>query len=216
MNVLVIGANGKTGLRVIKQLKDTDHKSVALVRKEEQISELKELGADQVILGNLEDDFSHAFEDIDVVIFTAGSGGSTGYDKTLTIDLHGAMKAVDYAKDIGVKQFLQVSATDSPVPGAGSEGIKPYAVAKHASDFYIQKSGLNYTIVQPGPLLDDEGTGKISLSFEVEKHPHEYKIPRDDVATILVETIDNPHLKNKVLVVESGDVDIKEALKLNN
>jgi hypothetical protein len=82
--------------------------------------------------------------------------------------------------------------------------------------FIFKNQGLNYTIVQPDPLLDDEGTGKISLSFEVDKHPHEYKIPRDDVATILVESIDDPHVKNKVLVVESGDVDIKEALKLNN
>lgn len=179
------------------------------------VTELEEIGADQVILGNLEDDFSHAFENIDVVIFTAGSGGSTGYDKTLNIDSYGAIKAVNYAKDAGVKQFLQVSATDSPDPEDGGDGIKPYAVAKHVSDYYIQNSGLYYTIVQPGPLLNDVGTGKIALNFEVDKHPHEYKIPRDDVATILLESIDNPHVKNKVLVVESGDVDIKEALKLN-
>lgn len=212
MNVLVIGANGKVGRRVIKQLKETEHISYAMVRKEEQIQDLKDLGADQVILGDLEEDFSHVFKDIDVVIFTAGSGGSTGYDKTLNIDLYGAIKAVNYAKESGVEQFIQVSATDSPNPEAGGEGIKPYAVAKHASDYYIQNSGLNYTIVQPGPLLDDEGTGKIAMTYEVKKHPHEYKIPRDDVATVLVESIGNDAVKNKVLVIESGNVDIKEAL----
>lgn len=171
MNVLVIGANGKVGRRVIKQLKETEHISYAMVRKEEQIQDLKDLGADQVILGDLEENFSHAFKDIDVVIFTAGSGGSTGYDKTLNIDLYGAIKAVNYAKESGVEQFIQVSATDSPNPEAGGEGIKPYAVAKHASDYYIQNSGLNYTIVQPGPLLDDEGTGKIAMTYESEKTP---------------------------------------------
>lgn len=212
MNVLVIGANGKVGRRVIKQLKETEHISYAMVRKEEQIQDLKDLGADQVILGDLEEDFSHVFKDIDVVIFTAGSGGSTGYDKTLNIDLYGAIKAVNYAKESGVEQFIQVSATDSPNPEAGGEGIKPYAVAKHASDYYIQNSGLNYTIVQPGPLLDDEGTGKIAMTYEVKKHPHEYKIPRDDVATVLVESIGNDAVKNKVLVIESGNVNIKEVL----
>jgi len=212
MNVLVIGANGNIGRRVITQLNDTEHSSVALVRKEEQVSDLEELGGDKVILGNLEEDFSHAYEDIDVVIFTAGSGGSTDYDKTLNIDLYGAVKAVNYAEDAGVKQYLQVSATDSPDPEAAGGGIKPYAVSKHMSDFYIRQSSLNYTIVQPGPLSDDEGTGKISLSDEITKHPHDYKIMRDDVATILIESIGNDNVQNKTLVVENGDEDIKNAL----
>lgn len=92
MNVLVIGSNGAVGRKVISQLKDTDHSSVALVRKEEQVNELKDLGADKVVVQDLEDDFSNAFEGVDSVIFTAGSGGSTGADKTLLVDLLGAKK----------------------------------------------------------------------------------------------------------------------------
>jgi len=76
-------------------------------------------------------------------------------EKTLNIDLYGPEKAVNCAEDSDVKQYLQVSATDSLYPEAAGVGIKPYAVSKHMSDFYIQQSSLNYTIVQPGPLSDE-------------------------------------------------------------
>lgn len=45
--------------------------------------------------------------------------------------------------------------------------MRPYAVAKHFSDLYIENSGLNYTIVHPGPLQDDEGTGKIEAELKL-------------------------------------------------
>ena len=66
MSVLVIGSNGAVGRKVISQLKDTEHSSVALVRKEEQVSDLKELGADKVVVQDLEEDFSSAFEGVDL------------------------------------------------------------------------------------------------------------------------------------------------------
>lgn len=113
MNVLVIGANGQVGKEIIIQLKQTAHQATALVRKKEQVEELKSLGANDVVLGDLEEDFSHAFKNIDTVIFAAGSGGSTGADKTLLIDLWGTKKAVDYAKSSGVTHFIQLSAADS-------------------------------------------------------------------------------------------------------
>lgn len=211
VNVLVIGANGNVGRRVIQQLQETDHTSVALVRKEEQVSTLKELGADKVVLGNLEEDFSHAFENIDTVIFTAGSGGSTGYDKTLTIDLYGVVKAVNYAEEANVKNHLQVSSTNSPNPEAGFDHMKAYAVAKSMADFYIRQSSLNHTIIQPGPLSDDKGLGKINVSDEVNKHPSEYTIARDDLATVLITAIENDKMENKTFVIESGNIEIEDA-----
>ena len=137
MSVLVIGSNGAVGRKVISQLKDTEHSSVALVRKEEQVSDLKELGADKVVVHDLEEDFSSAFEGVDSVIFTAGSGGSTGADKTLLVDLWGAKKAVDYATKHQVKKFVHLSATDSVEPDKETDVMKPYAVAKHFSDLYL-------------------------------------------------------------------------------
>lgn len=214
MNVLVIGANGLVGKQVIQQLKNTDHTSVALVRNENQASDLMDLGANKVVIGDLEGDISVAFQDVEVVIFAAGSGGKTGADKTILVDLWGSVKAVDIAEKSGIKHFIQVSATNSSDPDAEVEEFRPYAVAKHLSDRYIKQSNLNYTIVQPGPLLNEEATGKIKLSFSLEEHPNNYQIPRKDVASVLIQAIDNEGLKNKSIFIKSGDTDINEALKL--
>lgn len=62
MNVLVIGANGQVGQHVIDQLKDRNHKTTAMVRKQEQVDKMKQLGADEVIVADLEGDFSKAFQ----------------------------------------------------------------------------------------------------------------------------------------------------------
>lgn len=213
MNVLVVGANGAVGRKVVAQLKDTEHKSVALVRKDEQVSELESVGADKVVVADLEGDISNAFDDVDAVIFAAGSGGSTGADKTLLVDLWGSKKVVDAASKNGVKKLVQLSATDSPDPDNESDVMRPYAVAKHMSDYYIEQSDLNYTIVRPGPLQNDEGTGKIDASFSIEGDPNGYTIPRDDVATTLINALDITQLDKQVVYIQSGDTTIREALE---
>lgn len=213
MNVLVVGANGAVGRKVIAQLKDTEHSSVALVRKEAQVSELENTGADKVVVADLEGDISNAFDNVDAVIFAAGSGGSTGADKTLLVDLWGSKKVVDAASENGVKKLVQLSATDSPDPDNESDVMRPYAVAKHMSDYYIEQSDLNYTIVRPGPLQDDEGTGKIDASFSIEGDPNGYTIPRDDVATTLINALDITQLDKQVVYIQSGDTTIREALE---
>ncbi len=213
MNVLVVGANGAVGRKVVAQLKDTEHKSVALVRKDEQVSELESVGADKVVVADLEGDISNAFDDVDAVIFAAGSGGSTGSDKTLLVDLWGSKKVVDAASKNGVKKLVQLSATDSPDPDNESDVMRPYAVAKHMSDYYIEQSDLNYTIVRPGPLQNDEGTGKIDASFSIEGDPNGYTIPRDDVATTLINALDITQLDKQVVYIQSGDTTIREVLE---
>ncbi|MDW4525464.1 SDR family oxidoreductase [Rossellomorea marisflavi] len=213
MNVLVIGANGQVGKEIIKKLKDTTHVSTALVRKEEQVNELETLGADHVVLGDLEEDFSHAFKGIDSVIFAAGSGGSTGPDKTLLIDLWGAKKAVDYATEVGVKHFVQLSAADSLDVDEESDKMKPYAVAKYMSDYYIEQSGLNYTIVRPGPMNNENATGNIELHQTSRKdHFNDYLITREDVAHVLVNSLGKENLLEKSFYIKQGDSSIENAL----
>ncbi|WP_436854260.1 SDR family oxidoreductase [Staphylococcus caeli] len=212
MNILVIGANGNTGKKVIQKLNETEHTSVAMVRREEQINELKALGADKIVLGDLEKDFSHAFKRIDGVIFAAGSGGATGADKTMLVDLWGAKKAVDYAEQSKVKRFIHLTATDSLDPDSETENMKPYAVAKNLSDYYIKNSTLAYTLIHPGPLNNDIGTGKIDATVELNNHPNSYTIAREDVATTLVQALDINSLQRASIFIQSGDHDIKDAL----
>src|SRR5690625_2286539 len=108
MKVLVVGANGQIGHQVVEKLKDKGHDPVAMVRKEEQKEKFEEKGIG-TILGDLQEDFSHAFEGVDTVVFAAGSGGDTGADMTIIIDQEGAIESMENAKEAGVDHFIIVS-----------------------------------------------------------------------------------------------------------
>lgn len=213
MNVLVIGANGQVGQKIVKTLADSQHEATAMVRKEEQVENLKELGASRVVLGNLEEDFSDAYEGVDAVIFAAGSGGSTGADKTLTIDLWGAVKAAKYAEEKGVKRFVQLSSIGSGNPDAGGEEMKPYLVAKRTADDLLRNTSLDYTIVRPGALANEDPVGKIEIAEDGFSSMEGRSITRADVATLLVDVLSRSNTYHKTFEVLQGDTVIEDALK---
>ncbi|AGX04485.1 MULTISPECIES: SDR family oxidoreductase [Bacillus] len=212
MKILIVGANGQIGRHLIEKLAETEHKSVAMVRKEEQESELRELGADEVVIGDLEKDFSHAFEGVDSVIFTAGSGGHTGADKTILIDLWGAIKTIDQAKEHNISRFLLVSSMNADTPDTGIESMKHYFVAKKLADDHLRSSGLDYTIVRPGGLLNEPATGKILLEEKIKEFSSR-EITREDVAAVLAEAVDLENTYKKTFEILNGETPIKEALK---
>ncbi|GEM04866.1 oxidoreductase [Halolactibacillus miurensis] len=214
MKVLVVGANGQVGQHVVDHLHDAPGVSVrAMVRKEDQQKALLQRGIDAVCV-DLEDDIpsiKRVYQDIDAVIFAAGSGPNTGADKTMTIDLDGAVKTIEAAKQAGVKRYVMVSSFDTTRDAIQSapEGFKPYVVAKHFADDWLRRSGLDYTIVHPGRLTNDQGTGEVHIKETVDAG----EVPREDIATILVETVQNDHLIGREFQVIGGKTPIKEALK---
>lgn len=205
MKVLVIGANGQVGRHIVKELADSQHDTIAMVRKEEQVNHLKELGASKVVLADLEKDFSEAFDEAEAVIFAAGSGGSTGPDKTLTIDLWGSAKAAKYAEKKGVQRFVQLSSMGTDDPDSGGEEMKPYLVAKRAADEILKATNLDYTIVRPGALSDEDKTGSIEVSSAGFTSMEGRSIPRADVANILVNVLDRPNTYHKTFEVLQGN-----------
>lgn len=213
MKVLVIGANGQVGRHIIKELADSNHEAVAMVRKEEQVDHLKELGASKVVLADLEKDFSDAFDGVDSVIFAAGSGPHTGPDKTLTIDLWGSVKAARYAEEKGVKRFVQLGSMGSDNPEIGGEQMKPYLVAKRTADDLLKTTNLDYTIVRPGALTDEGKTGKVEVSADGFSSMEGRSIPRADVAQVLVEVLERPNTHHKIFEVLNGDKETAEELK---
>lgn len=166
MNVLVIGANGQIGKFVVEQLaQEGKHKVTAMIRKPEQADALKELGAD-VVIGDLEgsvEDLAEAMKDHNAIVFTAGSGGSTGQDKTLLIDLDGAVKTMEAAEQQGISRYILVSAYGADQREKWSESIKPYYVAKHYADRALFASDLNYTIIRPGGLKNELAQARSQL-----------------------------------------------------
>ena len=213
MNVLVIGANGQIGKHLVRLLQDSDEHTVkAMVRKEEQVEAMKENGI-EAVLANLEgsvDEITEAATGADAVVFTAGSGGSTGADKTLLIDLDGAVKSMEAAEKAGVDRFVIVSAYQAHNRDSWADSpIKPYMVAKHFADKALEASSLNYTIVRPGGLLNDPATNKIEIAENIESG----SIPREDVAKVIVASLTEESTYRKGFDLMSGDTPISEAVK---
>lgn len=214
MSILLIGANGGVGSRLVQQLKSDNIDFTAGVRKEEQVKELKDQDVDATLV-DVEKatvkDLTQLFNNYDKVIFSVGSGGSTGDDKTIIVDLDGAVKTIEASKEADIKHYVMVSTYDSRRETFDSAGdLKPYTIAKHYSDDYLRNSGLNYTIVHPGRLTDDEGTGKIEADLYFDKRA---SIPRDDVATVLKEVVTSDEFANQEFQILSGDKEIKDALQ---
>ncbi|WP_369921809.1 SDR family oxidoreductase [Marinomonas polaris] len=206
---LIIGASGQVGQLITKTLVETEEDVRALVRDKSKLDDLKDSDL-EIVEADLEGDFSQAFDGIDNVIFAAGSGGSTGADKTLLIDLWAAKKAVDYAKEANVKQFIMVSSIGANDPEAIESDIKPYLVAKHMADQYLMASGVPFTIVRPGPLTNDEGQGKITI-----KRPNsreEMAIPRADVAKSVLFILSKDDLNGKIFELFGGTYDVDNVL----
>ncbi|MDP5045124.1 MAG: SDR family oxidoreductase, partial [Leeuwenhoekiella sp.] len=143
-NILVAGANGTTGKQIISYLKESQYYNpVAMVRKEEQQEQFKIQNVDTV-LGDLEKDLSHVVEGIDKVIFAAGSGGSTGPEKTTAVDQEGAKSLIDVSKKAGIKKFVMLSSINADKPETGGE-LEHYLEAKQNADNHLKNSGLLYS-----------------------------------------------------------------------
>lgn len=211
MKVGVIGANGQIGQHVVKYLQQSDiHSVTAVVRKEEQAEKLITNDI-QAIVADLEgsvEDLAKALAGVDAIIFIAGSGGHTGPDKTLLIDLDGAVKTMEAAKQVGVDRYIMVSAFDADKRQNWNEGMRPYYVAKHYADRMLESSGLNYTIVRPGGLVNEKAIRKITVGPEAKPST----ITREDVAHTLIASLENKNTYHRAFNLVNGEHSIETAL----
>lgn len=212
MKVLVVGSNGQIGQKLITLLNENiEHTVRAMVRKKEQAELLENLGIETVI-ADLEgpvDSIVKAAQGCDAIIFAAGSGGKTGDDKTLLIDLDGAGKTIEAAEQARINRFIMVSAIQANNRENWHDGILPYYAAKHYADRVLESSNLNYTIIRPGILLNETGTGKVLAAANI-KHG---SIPREDVARVIIATLNEKNTFRKAFDLISGDRSIAEALR---
>lgn len=206
--ILIAGATGSTGKRIIEILNNSQSfEPVAMIRKEEQKTIFDDMEV-KWVLGDLEGDVSEAVKGVDKIIFAAGSGGSTGPEKTTAVDQEGAIKLIDAAKKAKVKKFIMLSSMGADDPSAHKD-LQHYLEAKAAADEHLRKSKLKYTILRPGRLTDDMGLGKVNLA---EKLDELGEISRDDVAFLLIMSLADPLLPNMTAEAIEGKEPIKSAM----
>jgi uncharacterized protein YbjT (DUF2867 family) len=211
MDVLVAGGHGKIALRLLALLAAEGHRARGLIRDPGQAADLEALGA-VAVLGDLEADASLAeyVQGADVLVFAAGAGPGSGPARKRTVDLGGAVKLVDAAVAVGVHRYVMISSIGADRPHAASGGMRPYLEAKAEADQYLMASGLDYTIVRPGSLTDDPGTGRVRVSTELGGRG---EVPRDDVAAVIAEVLDAPNTVGVTFELFSGDLLVAEAVR---
>jgi uncharacterized protein YbjT (DUF2867 family) len=208
MKVLIVGANGKVGTLLSgKFWGANDFSPVALIRDSRQQTKFTGIGV-PAITGDLESGVSEFLPGLDAVIFTAGSGSKTGPDKTTDVDQNAAIRLMDDCEKQSVRRFIMVSAIGAD-PNSESDRIQHYLRAKGVADARLRSSQLDYTILAPGTLIDEKGTGRIQAS---EKLPHHGFLPREDLATAILETLRNHLTIGKTIQLVSGSEKIKAAL----
>ena len=198
MKILVAGATGKTGLRLVNELKTRGHDPVALVRES---SDTSKLTSDvELRQGDLADLKDNVCEGCDAVIFAAGSGGDTGPDMTDKIDRDGAKRLIDLATRSKVSRFVMLSTVGAGNPDPDSK-LAHYLQAKHDADEHLKSSGLDYAIVRPVSLTEADGSRDIRLGDDVDTGA---TAARGDVAFVLANAVEDDDWSGKALLMQSA------------
>ncbi|CAB4253284.1 similar to Saccharomyces cerevisiae YMR090W Putative protein of unknown function with similarity to DTDP-glucose 4,6-dehydratases [Maudiozyma barnettii] len=223
LKVAIVGASGKVGSFLVQLLKnDPTHFAtpLALVRTAEQVKHWKsEVGIDAKLTSVETDDvdtIANAINGVDAVVFAAGAGGK-GVERIFTVDLDGCLKVAEACEKVGTKRFVLVSAimAENRKFWWDLQGLREYYIAKRSADREIRCTKLDYTIVQPGWLTNDDSTGKYVPADKAESVFSDHReIARKDVALFIKEALLHPKETNrKTIPLLNGDVPVQEFVK---
>jgi uncharacterized protein YbjT (DUF2867 family) len=186
MNLVVLGATGRTGRLVVEQALAAGHAVTALVRSPEKLT-LRNPNL-RVVMGDATDTsaLSRAMQGADALISTLGGGGSVIADSTHAI--------VAAAHEAGVSRVVilsswlverdRMSAVTRLLTGIAMSSL---VKDKSAGERELRQSGLAWTIVYPSTLTDGPTSGSVAVLPEGAKRRISERISRSDVATWMVE-----------------------------
>lgn len=210
MRIVIAGAHGQIGLRLVRLLAGRGEQVVGLIRNPDHADEIAAAGGEPVVcdlerasVGEVADAAGAA----DVAVFAAGAGSGSGAQRKLTMDRDGAIKLLR-ATDAGGARYLVVSSVGAESPPDGDDVFAVYLRAKAEADAAVMASDRAWVIVRPGPLSNDPGTGQVRIETE----PFRDEVTRDDVAALLAALIAEPRADGRILYVSGGDVPIEQAL----
>jgi uncharacterized protein YbjT (DUF2867 family) len=212
MRTVIAGGHGKVGLRLGALLAQRGDHPVGLVRAAEQGADLEAAGVEPLVLDLVAatpQQLAEALQGADAVVFSAGAGGRGGPEATNAVDGEAAVRLVDAASAAGVRRFVLVSVFMDAGRGAQvSDTFENYMRVKRASDVHLAASGLDWTILRPGTLTDDPGTGTVNLGPALAYGD----VPRDDVAAVLAELLHAPGTVHRVLELTEGGTPVADAV----
>ncbi|THJ66760.1 SDR family oxidoreductase [Arthrobacter echini] len=211
--IAIIGGHGKVALHLTRILTGQDHQVSSIFRNPDHSDDVEQAGATPVVADLAElsvEQMADVLRGHDAVVWSAGSGGGSP-EATYAVDRDAAIRSMDAAKQAAVGRYVMVSylgaGKDHGVPE--DNDFFPYAESKAAADEHLRNSELAWTILGPGALTTDPGTGKI----EVSSKPENDSVPREDVARVAAVVLANLGTVDKTIEFTSGDTAIDEAIE---
>ena len=216
MRLVIAGAHGQIARRLGRLLSTRGDTVVGLIRNPDHAADLRSDGVEPAVL-DLEsatvDELADLARGADAVVFAAGAGPGSGEARKHTVDHGAAVLLADAAEKAGVRRYVLVSSMGVEQARAGTpQGVDPvmavYLQAKlRAEDDVLPREALATTILRPGGLTDDPGTGRVTLGHGIGYG----SVPRDDVAAVLVALLDAGR-DGAVVELVSGETPIAEAV----
>jgi uncharacterized protein YbjT (DUF2867 family) len=212
MKIAIAGAHGQIALRLTTLLSANGDAVTGLIRNPDHAAEVRQAGATPV-LSDLErtnvEELAEAIADADAVVFAAGAGPGSGAERKITMDRDGAIKLLDAATAAGARRYIIISGAGVEDPPTGDEVFEIYMRAKAEADAAIEGSELDWTILRPGGLTDDPGTGNV----RIETAPFSGSISRDDVAAVIARVLSDPQTNGRTFYLSSGTQRLEDALR---
>ena len=212
MRVAIAGGHGQIALRLAKVLSQRGDEVIGLIRNPDHTDDVRQAGAEPVVvdLENASDaDVAQAIAGSDAVVFSAGAGPGSGSARKETMDYGGAVKLIAAAEQAGVRRYVIVSSMGANADTPGEDTFSVYLRAKGRADDAVRASGLDATVVRPGSLTNDAGTGRVRLGGNLPGG----RVTRDDVAAVLAAVLEAPNTIGKTVDLIGGDMPIAEAVR---
>jgi uncharacterized protein YbjT (DUF2867 family) len=212
MRIAIGGGHGQIALRLARILSQRGDEVVALIRNPNHADDVRQAGAEPAVV-DLEhasaDEVAQAIAGSDAVVFAAGAGPGSGPARKETMDYGGAVQLIAAAKQAGVSRYLIVSSMGANPDARGDDTFNVYLRAKGRADDAVRASGLDATVVRPGGLTNNAGTGRVNLG---ERLPGG-QVTRDDVAAVIAAALDSPNTIGRTVDLIGGDTPVAEAVK---
>ncbi|MEV4869486.1 NAD(P)H-binding protein [Streptomyces syringium] len=215
MRIVIAGGHGQIALRLERLLAGRGDEVAGVIRKPGQAGALLAAGAEPVVCdlesATVEELVRH-LEGADAAVFAAGAGPGSGIERKDTVDRAAASLFADAAEAAGVRRYVIVSSmgADREPPADTDPVFAAYLRAKGAADDDVRsRAGLDWTVLRPGRLTDDPGTGRVTLAESTGRG----EVTRDDVAAVLAALLSEPDTAGRTLELIGGDIPVEQAVK---
>jgi uncharacterized protein YbjT (DUF2867 family) len=211
VDVAIAGGHGQVARRLARLLVERGDRVRGLIRNPDHADDLRADGSEPVAC-DLENDstaaIAQAIGGADAVVFAAGAGPGSGAERKFTMDRDGAIKLLDGAVSAGVTRYVIVSSVGAEHPPDGDDVFSVYLRAKAEADAAVVQSDRDWTVVRPGILTDQPGTGLVRIQAKAVRA----EVTRDDVAATLAAVLHEPRSAGLTIYVVGGDDPVEEAL----